>query len=376
VLCQCRRFGYSASAVLLFPLEDPNRVVEIDVSRLKPGRRILAFESTSRPPRYAERLSIGTGLGQPMVGVPHQLVARGVTPDGDTIALGSLRWSSPDSALASLDSTGLMVAKRPGVVRVTVTAGGWRRAWRDVAVRPRELAVLFQEDWSGNLAESWRSFGVPRPRIDSAQDGVRGLMNNGDGSFASGAYSLAKYPTANGLALDAWISTPLTKPQWQIANISLDDALADTVLKTWDHGAGNMPRRATDWPSCGAMYPTTEGPTYGDTIASVFAEPSSTVATPAPASFRTGAWFHVRLQIFPDGRCGVAVNGVPAGLGQFGTIADSAERIVIFGNSSETKVLVGPLTIRAGVPNDIDWAQFGKPIPATPPPGWSPRPEP
>jgi hypothetical protein len=48
---------------------------------------------------------------------------------------------------------------------------------------------------------------------------------------------------------------------------------------------------------------------------------------------------------------------------------------VIFGNSSETKVLVGPLTIRSGVPNDIDWAQLGKPIPAVPPPGWSPRPE-
>jgi DNA-binding SARP family transcriptional activator len=375
VMCQCRRVGYSASAVLLFPLEDPNRVVEIDVSRVKPGRRILAFESTSRSPRYAEHLSIGTGLGQPMVGVPHQLVARGITPDRDTISLGSLRWSSPDSAIASLDSTGLMVVRRPGIVRVMVTAGGWRTAWRDVAVRQRETAMLFHEDWSGSLAERWQPFGVPRPRIDSATDGVRGLMNNGDGSFSSGAYSLAKYPTANGLALDAWLSTPLTKPQWQVANVSLDDALTETVLETWDHGAGNMPRRSTDWPSCSAMYPTSEGPAYADSIASMFAGSSSTVTALAPPSFRTGAWFHVRLQIFPDGRCGVAVNGVPTVRGQFGTIPDSVERVVIFGNSSETKVLVGPLTIRSGVPNDIDWAQLGKPIPAVPPPGWSPRPE-
>ena len=373
VLCQCRRVGYSASAVLLFPLEDPNRVVEIDVSRLKPGRQILAFESTSRSPRYAEHLVIGTGLGQPLVGVPHQLVARGISPDGDTISLGSLRWSSPDSALASLDSTGLMVAKRPGVVRVMVTAGGWRTAWRDVMVRPRETAVLFQEDWSGDLAKGWRPFGVPRPRIDSAPDGVRGLMNNGDGSFSSGVYSLDKYPTANGLAVDAWVSTPLTKNQWQIVNVSLEDALTDTVLRTWDHGAGNMPRRSNDWPTCSLMYPTTEGASYGDSLASAFDHASTVITLPVPRSFRSGTWFHVRLQIFPDGRCGVAVNGIPTARGQFGAILDSAERVVIFGNSFATKVLVGPLTIRAGVPDDVDWSQLGKPIPAAPPPTWSPR---
>jgi DNA-binding SARP family transcriptional activator len=374
VICQCRRAGYSPTAVLLFPLEDPNRVVEIDVSRLNPGRRIVVFESTPRRRRYAERLAIGTGLGAPMVGVPHQLAARGITPDGDTISLGSVLWSSPDTALVTLDGTGLMVAKRPGVVRVMVTAGGWRTAWRDVVVRPRESAVLLQEDWSGALTENWRPFGEPRPRIDSTPDGIRGLMNNGDGSFSSGVYSLAKYPTARGLAVDTWISNRLTLAQWQIVNVSLEDALTDTVLKVWDHGGGNMPRRTVDWPSCSVGYPTTEGSSYGDTIGVVIDRPSSAVTLPAPPSFRSGAWFHVRLQIFPDGRCGVAVNGVAAGRSQFGTIPDSAERVVIFGNSANTKVLVGPLTIRAGVPDDIDWSLPGQPLPAAPPTAWSPRP--
>ena len=376
VICQCRRVGYSAAAILLFPLEDPNRVVEIDVSRLKPGRRILAFESTSRRTRYADRLAIGTGLGPPLVGVPYQLAARGVTPDGDTIPLGSVRWSSPDTAIVSLDSTGLMVAKQTGAVRVMATAGGWRTAFRDVVVRPRETSVLLQEDWSGTLADNWRPFGEPRPRIDSASDGVRGLMNNGDGAFSSGVYSLAKYPTAGGLAVDTWISSPLTMEQWQVVNVSLEDALTDTVLKVWDHGGGNMPRRTVDWPSCAVGYPTTEGATYGDTIGLVIDRPSSIATLPAPRSFRSGAWFHVRLQIFPDGRCGVAVNGVAAGQSQLDMIPDSADRVVIFGNSAKTKMLVGPLTVRAGVPDDIDWSQSGRPVAAAPPPGWSPRPRP
>ena len=257
---------------------------------------------------------------------------------------------------------------------MTVTAGGWRSAQRDLVVRPRETAVLFQEDWSRALSESWRPFGEPRPRIDSAPDGVRGLMNNGDGSFTSGVYSLAKYPTARGLAVDTWISHSLTKAQWQFVTVSLEDALTDTVLKVWDHGGGNMPRRMVDWPACSVAYPTTEGASYGDSIGLVLDRPSSAVTVPAPRTFRSGAWFHVRLQIFPDGRCGVAINGVAAGSSQTGLIPDTTERVVIYGNSANTKVLVGPLTIRAGVPNDIDWSPSAVPVPAAPPPTWSPRP--
>ena len=370
VICQCRRIGYSATAVLLFPLEDPNRVVEIDTGRLKSGRRIGAFESTSRPARYAARLAIGTGLGRPMVGVPHQLAARGITLDGDTVTLGSVRWSSPDTALAVLDSTGLMVAKRPGIVRVMVTTGGWRTAWSDVVVRPRETSILLQEAWSNDLAENWRPFGVPRPRIESA-DGVRGLMNNGDGSFSSGVYSLRSTPP-NGLAVDTWISTRLTANQWQMVNVSLENALTDSVLTTWDHGAGNMPRRTNDFPACSVEYPTTEGPAYGDSLVSVFDHVSSRQACRYPDRFGRvrGSTCDCRSSPTADG---VAVNGIPSARAQLGTIPDSVERVVISGNSAATKVLVGPLTVRSGVPDDIDWAQLGKPIPAVPPPAWSPR---
>ena len=374
VICQCHRVGYAATAVLLFPIDNPNRVIEIDVKALKPGRRIITFESATRRARYAERLVVGTGLGPPLVGVPHLLAAKGITPDGDTIALGSVRWSSSDTTVATVDSTGIIVAKQAGIAHVVVTAGGWRTAWRELVVRPRETLVLLREDWFNALDRNWRAFGQPLPRIDVAADGTPALLNNGDGSFTSGVYSLTRYPTTNGLAVDAWISSRITSDQWQIVAVSLEDGLADAVLKVWDHGGGNIPRREANVPSCNVGYPTSEGRAYGDSIAaSLDRQPSPPRMMSAPRSFRAGAWFHVRLQIFPDGRCGVAVNGVPIGRSSSAAIADTADRVLIFGNSVGTKVLVGPVVIRAGVPDDIDWSLVSASLPESPPRGWSPR---
>ena len=86
----------------------------------------------------------------------------------------------------------------------------------------------------------------------------------------------------------------------------------------------------------------------------------------APPMFRGGSWFHVRLQIFPDGRCGVAVNGVPVGMSAGRAITDSSVRVLTFGNSAETKALVGPITLRAGVLPDVDWTRLTMPIPSIP----------
>jgi hypothetical protein len=94
-----------------------------------------------------------------------------------------------------------------------------------------------------------------------------------------------------------------------------------------------------------------------------------------PPSFRTGAWFHLRLQIFPDGRCGVAINGTPVAVSQEATMRDSAVRVVSFGNSAGTQALVGPVRLRAGVPDDIDWSRADGPVPNAPPAGWSPEPD-
>jgi hypothetical protein len=54
-------------------------------------------------------------------------------------------------------------------------------------------------------------------------------------------------------------------------------------------------------------------------------------------------------------------------------ITDSVTRILLFGNSAGSKVLAGPLTLRTGVPADIDWSHVGAAVPNAPPGGTAPR---
>ena len=62
----------------------------------------------------------------------------------------------------------------------------------------------------------------------------------------------------------------------------------------------------------------------------------------------------VRLQVMPDGRCGVALDGVPLSLQPAFTHLDSM-RVILQGSSVGTRMLVGTITVRRGVPTDVDW---------------------
>ena len=68
----------------------------------------------------------------------------------------------------------------------------------------------------------------------------------------------------------------------------------------------------------------------------------------------------MQLQIFPDGRCGVALEGRPLGLSR--DIVPTSERywVVVEGNSLENRMLVGPLEVWEGVRGDIDWSRLGR----------------
>ena len=372
VLCRCQRTGYAATAVLLFPTDDPNRVVELDVSPLRNGRRIFAFAPSARRPRHAEQIVIDAGLGAPIVGVSHAFTVTGVSPDGDTVAVGSVRWMSQDTTIASIDSAGVLVPHRAGTVRIEATAGGWRSAGRAVTIRPNVISTLLHETWLAGIEQQWAPFGDPRPRLDTAAAGFVAFLNNGEGSFSSGAYTRARYPTSDGLALDTWISDRVTGEQWQMVNVVLEDALSDVGLRQWNHTSGNLPRTATDPPTCGVAYAGREGNVYGDTLRAVPGRPSAAISVTTPPSFKAGTWFQARVQVFPDGRCGVAVNGVAVAMSQARAIPDRAVRALIFGNSKDTKVLVGPVVARSGVPPDVDWSRVGEPVPNEPPRGLSP----
>ncbi len=77
---------------------------------------------------------------------------------------------------------------------------------------------------------------------------------------------------------------------------------------------------------------------------------------PADSTWRLGAWHRIRIQLFPDGECGIAIDGVPVWRSPGRIPVDQRYRIFIAGNSADTKILVGPLQVWRGVRKDIDLA--------------------
>ena len=373
VLCECRRVGFAQGAVLLFPVDEPNRVVEVDVSAIGRGHYLLAGWVGGRNiNRWADSLTIDNGPGTPVAGIPHVLKASGIAVDKTVVPIGPVRWRSLDTTVATIDEHGVMFPKRAGLARIEAALAGWRSTSQTLAVRVPESTVIFREGWK-SIGPEWVSFGDPRPRIDSSADNTPAFLNNGDGSFISGAYTRREFPTSGGLRLDGWISALITRNHWQILAIALDGGLDNAGLPRWSHRYGNLPRRGYTWPTCTAQFPTgPEDITFGDSIGGVAGQAPAHILR-APPSFRRGAWIAVALQVFPDGRCGVAINGAPVTVSPSRVITDSVVRVLLFGNSAGSKVLAGPLTLRSGVPADIDWSRVAATVPNAPPPGKSPR---
>ena len=69
-----------------------------------------------------------------------------------------------------------------------------------------------------------------------------------------------------------------------------------------------------------------------------------------------GAPYEVAIQVFPDGTCGFAVDGVPVARTEETIALDRPFRVVASGNSVRTRILVGPLRIWQGINPEYDWA--------------------
>lgn len=373
VACRCRRTGFAPGAILLFSVDEPNRLAQVDTSAFGGGRLLISWVDTRHANGWVDHLTIDSGLGDPVVGVPHLLTVRGASVTGSPVPVGPIQWRSLDTAVAVIDDHGIMVPRRRGIALIEAALPGWRATQQRLVVRSPTSEVVFREDWAAGIGPSWMPFGDPRPRIDSAEDGTPGFLNGGDGSFVSGAYTKGRFPTSRGLRLDGWISVTISFDHWQVVSVALEDGLDDVGLQRWPHRYGNIPRRSDDWPLCSAVFPGgPEGVAFGDSVSGTAGTASTRASLAAPPSFRRGAWFQVRLQIFPDGRCGVALNGVPIVLSSSRAIPDSSVRVVVHGNSVRSKVLVGPLVVQTGVASDIDWSRLGEAVPNAPPAGQLP----
>ncbi|MFN8651667.1 MAG: AAA family ATPase [Gemmatimonadales bacterium] len=344
--------------------------------QLVPGRPALAWfvAPMSAPTRPRELLGYRGGAYQPLWQVnspvpwlaaialtkprdplpPHtgyKFKVQGLDQDGRTIAIKvPLRWTSVDTTIARIDTSGLLTPRREGHTRIIAEVPGWRADTADVFVQVTRAAEVFREDWSGGMSR-WKPFGTPPPVIVDLGKDRHAFLNNGDGRYTSGAFTRRAWPATSGFGAEVEISTPLTETHWQRAQFSLagglDSSMSAEVMERG--GADNATLLAS---SCEMEIPATEGIAAMSEMSLVY----SSIVVRRPAPSRTdGHWVRWRIQVFPDGTCGMAVDGVPIFHTPLGIPLDRPVGILLTGSSAKTRILHGGITAWTGVKDDIDW---------------------
>lgn len=328
---------------------------------------LLSWGDKGEPPPYIERISISSPTDTVVIGVPHRFRVTARWSDNSSSAPPNIRWRLGAGSDGSIDSAGTLIASRSGPIVVVASAGGWRATSARVVAVPRSTRLEKTEDWKNGLT-AWRIFGDPAPEI--VHDSLLGdaFRNNGDGSYYSGAYLKTKLRWSAGLAVDAVISTPVTELQWQVLDLDLRGADFDQRLLAWDHRTGFMPTVArSSGAPCNFYFPGRQGITG---LASI--GPLAALQGDGPRQalrIANGQPYRVRLQVFPDGRCGLAVNGSPLFVSNEAFNAGVPLRLVTYGSSWKTSMLIGTLTILEGVPDDVNWTRISRALPLKLPPG-------
>jgi len=126
-----------------------------------------------------------------------------------------------------------------------------------------------------------------------------------------------------------------------IANV---DSLA---LARWDRRTGSAPFRG---PGCSFSFPQGDGRPKRPYVE------LGSGPVPLPQWVLDGRWYRVRVQVFPDGRCGYALDGRLLAVSELPLVPiDPPYRVVLHGNSLGNRMLVGSLEVWSGVRDDVDW---------------------
>ena len=276
-------------------------------------------------------------------GTTSQLQLSGTDQVGAAVAIPPdlVEWHSSDPTIASVDSSGMVLPRRAGAVVITGLAGGWRTMSDRLIVAQAEVHPLLTEEWSGGWERRWERWGQPLPRLTSGDPGSSpALLVNGDEEYHSGVYSITRFNASAGIALDVRVSTPLTRSKWQAIKVGFG-AIRGVSL-------GGV---IADW-GCHFSYPSTEG-WQGLTEVS-----TSGGIVPVDTSLASGRWYTVRVQLFPDGTCGFAIDSRPISRSVSPRSHRDSAAISLEGQTVGSPLLIGPLKVWSGVPTDVDWGKL------------------
>lgn len=279
-----------------------------------------------------------------------------------------LDWRSSNPAVLRVSEAGILEALVLGTATITAEIPGWRQVSTVIRVTESVHAPLLNETWDDTWTSRWQAGGAPAPRVVTGPGGIRGFLNNGDGSYASGAVSRQQWDPGEGLGLEAQLLTPVTESQFQLLNIYFAEPDDQQAAIEREHGLAAALSGTAISPTevCGIQYPYGEGNLALKRMAYSHAG-STRPGRIGPWIRRPDRWWTLRIQVFPDGRCGVAVNGRPVWLSAVPRAFHRPWRLELGFASQRAQMLHGPMRVWRGVPTDIDWSALdtlnGRPLP-------------
>jgi hypothetical protein len=333
----------------VFPVDRPTAVRLVSVGRA--GAR-FTWAAPARPPAYLTRVRIAPPTGPVPLQTSYRLRLDGFSPTGARMPVPFAQWHAADAMIATVDTEGVLYPRRAGRVAIIASAGGWRADTLELEVAAGRFATILRETWEKGLEANWVPFGTPLPMVDPPSGAAAVLWTRGDSSFDSGVYSRVAVSARRGLGVQATISGALSAEQWQHHFIGVAADLDSTWLAHWDHRTGGL-RVSGDPVSCFAHYPAAEGAKGSEHVAFGCAhEQRYTTAAPALGD---GSWHVLRLQLFPDGRLGLAIDGKPASITTGSIRLDRPFRVVLTGQSVRARMVIDEVEFWTGVRGDIDW---------------------
>lgn len=357
----------------VFPAGHPERSRLVAEPRGLAGELRLVWLASRQPP-FLDRLRIRAPRQPLPATASTRLRVDGFASTGSAFPVPrDVTWSSSDTSVAMVGGhSGVLVPRRPGRVTVVADAGGWRADSLVLEIAPPPWRIAVAENWSGPLEDRWVPWGEPRPFISRSSKGAW-LLPNGDSTYASGLYSRQRFDASAGLGVEVELSTPLTMLQWQYHFVQLTTRLDEVALHSWDHRSAEPPEgpsRTT--PLCVALYPAGDGRAMLRQAA--LGSPAVDKLRHVPARYPAGRTWRVRIQYFPDGTCGFALDGRPVWRDTVGADADTPMRVLLAGKSVRTRIRVGRVEVWEGIREGVDWMALDRATTRVRPPATRPTP--
>lgn len=340
----------------IIPLDHPGFARQVDGAG-GDGASMRWWEGRQDRSELVDHIAFADSTRVLLLGVSTRLGIRAFTAAGtETPVRSQVRWRSSDTLIATIDTAGEIHPRKDGVVRIEASLAGWRTTSSEFRVGGKPATTVFEERWDGDWQGRWITFGDPSPLVAAGPGGIRGFWNRGDGTYQSMALLRRGFSAKDGLGVEMRVSTPLVRSSWQRLRTVLGGGLDTAAYRGADQQKAG-PSLGRQDASCAATYPAGSG-RHGQTQVAVLGGLTMVLdAGPSLEELRSGRWWTLRLQILPDGRCGVAINGKVFWVSPEPMPLEGEFRLRLGDESAGTKLLHGPLQVWTGVRTDIDWSR-------------------